>query len=162
MRPARPWRLWRRRRRMSLRKRVWRGIGPLGRAIIWVFYLLWLVIAGAWRLGCWLSQYVIPKDKRFAWITGPNFYHSKAWKAVRRQRFMINRRQHKGVLTCEVRNCGDQWAHEYHGHHWYPRSTHPEWALKLVNTGVACSTCNLKLGNRNVGRDLRPNPRLAA
>jgi 5-methylcytosine-specific restriction endonuclease McrA len=147
---------------MSLRRRLWRGIGPLGRGIYWLLYLLWLVIAGAWRLGLWLSQYVIPRDKRFAWITGPNFYRSKAWKAVRRHRRMINRRQHKGILTCERRGCGDQWAEEYHCHHWYPRSTHPEMALKLENTGMLCEACNVGLGNRYVGRELRPNPRLAA
>ena len=151
----------RRRRRRSWRKRLWRGLAWEVRVILTLFYWAFLVVVGAWRFGCWVSQYALPQERRYAWITGPNFYSSPQWKAVRRQRFMLNRRQHKGVLTCERRGCGDQWAHEYHGHHWYPRSTHPELALKLENTGVLCGACNLELGNRFVGRDLRPNPRLA-
>jgi len=148
---------------MRLRRRIWRGIGPLGRGIYWLFYLLWLVFAIAWRIGCWISdRWFVPKDKFIEWVLSDAFYSSARWKAVRNQRFTINRIKHGGRLVCERRGCGTAWADEYHGHHWYPRSTHPELALKLGNTGVLCAECNVGLGNRYVGRELRPNPRLAA
>ena len=128
-----------------------------------LLYAVWMVILTAWRLGVWISdRWFVPDYKFRQWVLSDGFYQSKRWKALRNQRFAINRIQHGGRLKCEIRGCARPYgAAAYHGHHWRPRSTHPEDALTLANTGVACSRCNISLGNRYVGRGLRPNPRLA-
>lgn len=121
------------------------------------------IVTPIWRLSAWLAdRYAVPGYAHRALVLSDDFYSSPQWAKVRSCRFMINRITHGGRLKCEVATCTNPYgAAEYHCHHWNPRSTHPEDALKLGNTGIACRRCNRALGNRYVGRDLRPNPRLA-
>ena len=121
------------------------------------------VFTPIWRLAMWLSdRYAVPDYVHRQWVLSDQFYSSKRWKRVRNWVFMMNRLRHGGRLKCEIRGCPKPYgAKEYHGHHLYPRSTHPELALRRDNVVCGCSHCNIRLGNRYVGRELRPNPRLA-
>ena len=121
------------------------------------------IITPIWQLSKWLAdRYAIPDYEYRAWVLSDDFYQSKRWKRLRNYIFAMNRLKHGGRLKCEIRDCPKPYgAKEYHGHHLYPKSTHPELALKRRFICVGCASCNLRLGNRYVGRDLRPNPRLA-
>ena len=143
------WALWPRKKRRACRRQ--------GSVLVRFLLRPW------WRLCAWVAdRWLVPEYQFRAWVKSDDFYQSPQWKRVRRMRFAINRAKHFGLLKCEVITCPKPYgAAEYHCHHWNPRSTHPEDALRLRNTGIACARCNVSLGNRYVGRELRPNPRLA-
>ena len=143
------WALWPRKKRRA-RKRQ-------GSVLIRFLLRPW------WRLCAWMAdRWLVPEYEFRRWVLSDDFYQSKRWKRVRNWVFMMNRLRHGGRLKCEIRGCKRPYgAAEYHGHHLYPRSTHPELALTRKHIVVGCRRCNVSLGNRYVGRELRPNPRLA-
>ena len=149
----------RRRRRARLGKRIWRKLAPEVRAVLFVIWLLLLAIMWAWRFGIWICDRFITPEARLALIQDADkFYKTARWRALRMQR-MAENLQRFGQYTCE--NCRRTNVGPWHAHHLNPRSTHPEQALDPKNVAIWCEDCNIGASNKYVGRELKPNPRLA-